>query len=303
MAINIDESVTAQFEAELGMAILKIWTENCKDVFIMELVCELFVSLASNTKIVNAFQTRMFPILIESLKLENGVSDFILVASSLDLLICLIKNVHDPLPEVYITQMFPVVMQLLLQATDSGILQNGQELLKALVNRDFNGILNLKHQGRSGLDVLLEFVANMLQCESESSTIFLGGLISKLIQKGGEHLVPYLPQLLTAVIFRLDKAKMTGFIETLVLIFCSLIETQCPVVIEFLAGIQLEGGYTGLELFVRAFCDCFNDLQGVYTVKLGTLAMMLFLSSGDQRLESIMVKGDLIIPKTSSLKN
>lgn len=117
---------------------------------------------------------------------------------------------------------------------------------------------------------------------------------------------PYIPQLLTAVIHRLATSKMPAFIETLVLIFCHFVKTNCEIVVSFLDSIQVArhtGGslipMTGLELFLTCWCDVFIDLQGVFQVKLSTLAMMTILSTPDARLNRIMVKGDLIIPPNS----
>lgn len=123
---------------------------------------------------------------------------------------------------------------------------------------------------------------------------------------------PYIPQLLTGVIHRLASSKMPAFIETLVLIFCHFVKSNCEVVVSFLESIQVTRRHpddekvagasdtmTGLELFLTSWCDVFTDLQGVYQVKLSTLAMMTILSTSDARLNSIMVKGDLIIPPNS----
>jgi hypothetical protein len=295
MAVKVNDQVTAQYEEYISQMLLSLWKDSCNDVFMMELLQELFTVLSANTYISIPFQTRMFPILISSLSAETVSINPQVALTSLDLITSLIKYVSDPFPPVYTSDMFPKLMTLLLQVEDTGLLQNGQELLKVLVHRDFDGIRNIQIQDKSGLEILLDFIAKMLRPEeSESSAIFLGELITKLIQKGGNYLVLLLPRLLTAVIYRLDNAKMPAFIETMVLIFCRLIETQCTAVISLLSEIQLNG-YSGLELFVRSFCDCFPDLQGINTVKVGTLAMIMLLSSKDTRLYSITVKGDLIV--------
>jgi hypothetical protein len=295
LAIKVNKEVTARYEEFLSNMLLKLWNQSAQDVFIMELLQELFTIMSANRFVAIPFQTRMFPVLVSSLSAEVVKSNPQITFTSLDLITSLIKNVADPFPTVYTTDMYPNAIRLLLDIEDSGLLQNGQELLKVLVHRDFEGIKNLRIENRSGLEYLLEFVGKMLApSESESSAIFIGSLITKLIQKGGDQLVPFLPQLLTAVIHRLDTAKMPAFVETLVLIFCHLIEPQSQTVISFLSEIKLQG-YTGLELFLRSFCGCFHDLQGAYTVKLGALAMMQLLSSRDPRLMSIQVKGDLIV--------
>ena len=207
----------------------------------------------------------------------------------------LIKNVGDPLPSIYTIELYPVIVTLLLQSDDSAILQNGQDVLCSLVNRDFDGILRSSNHNVGGLDLLLQFIAKMLQPETnESSAMFVGKLVRKLIIKGGNHIVPIIPELLLCVVRRLEIAKMPSFIETLIPIFCSLIENQCQTVIDFLHGIKLSNGTTGLELVLNRWCESFADFQGANEVKLTTMSLILVLQTNDPRLLEISVKGDEI---------
>lgn len=307
-AVKIDQQTTAQLEGPIGAMLLKVWSENDQDVFIMATLQDLFTILAGYESMSIQFQTQMFPQLISALTPPDASSgqqfNLQMAATSLDLISALVREVADPLPPVYTAQVYPHVIQMLLAVDDTGLLQNGQELLKALVHRDFNGIVSWSNGERSGLEYLLDFIAKMLDpSEAEHCAIFLGPLITKVIQKGGELIVPFIPQLLTAVIQRLGTAKMPAFIQTLVIIFCHFIETKCDVVISFLDSIQVVTGSgsdtrNGLELFLSCWCDVFPDLQGFYQVKLSTTAMMLILSSADARLNSILVKGDLIVQKS-----
>ncbi|KAJ3353448.1 hypothetical protein HDU91_005888 [Kappamyces sp. JEL0680] len=299
IAVRVDENVTAAIEDILGPFLVKVWSENGQDVFIMELLQELVATLASNKAIVVPFQTRMFPLLLSTFDPLNRESQ--LAATALDLMANLVKQVPDPLPPVYASQAFPLVIRLLLQADDSALLQNGQELLKIFVARDFAGIIALEDAGRTGLDVLLEFIGKMLDpAGNESAAIFLGPLITKMIQKGGEAVTPYIPQLLTGILHRLATAKMPLFIETLVMIFCHVVQSNCSTVIEFLATTKV-GDASGLALVLSSWCDAFSDLSGVYQVKLSTMAMMQVLSTADPRLNTIMVKGDLIVKPTKKI--
>lgn len=172
-----------------------------------------------------------------------------------------------------------------------------------MVNRDFEGISKLNLNGRSGLDYLLEFIAKMLAPEqSESAAIFVGPLLTKFIQRGQDMIIPMIPQLLKAVVIRLSTARMPAFIETLVLVFCHIIQKQCTTVIDFLDSLQLENGSSALGLFFSCWCDVFNDFQGVYQVKLSTTTLMMVLSLADSRLNNITVKGDLIVQNDKKIK-
>jgi hypothetical protein len=142
----------------------------------------------------------------------------------------------------------------------------------------------------------MKFIEKMLlpsdSLESESAAIFIGKLINKLIEKGGIHISPYLPGLLKMVVERLQTAKMPSFVETLVLIFCALIQTDCESVLAFLKT-------RGLELFLNKLCEVFHDLNGIYQVKLGATALIILLSKNDPSLQNIGVKGELIVDKSS----
>jgi hypothetical protein len=96
----------------------------------------------------------------------------------------LIKNVPDPLPEIYTMEMYPIVMDVLLNSDESGLLQNGEEFLRILVHRNFRGILQWSDGQKNGLELLLQFIAKMLAPnQTESGAIFIGNLVRKLISK------------------------------------------------------------------------------------------------------------------------
>jgi hypothetical protein len=107
----------------------------------MELLRDIFTEMAANQFISVPFQTRMYPVLLQACTPEVLLHNPNVSATALDLLQSLIKHVADPFPQVYTWQMYPKVMEILLTVDDSALLQNGQELLKTLVNRDFEGIL------------------------------------------------------------------------------------------------------------------------------------------------------------------
>lgn len=152
----------------------------------MELLQDLFSILAGNSAVSAAFQTQIFPHLIQALAIDpvsRNIVNLQSAATSIDLIATLVKKVPDLLPPIYTTQVYPHIVQLLMSADDTGILQNGQELLKALVDRDFAGICSSTVVGGKvdGFQALLEFISKMLQPgESESCAIFIGPLISKV---------------------------------------------------------------------------------------------------------------------------
>lgn len=151
----------------------------------MELLQDLFSILAGNQIMSAAFQTRIFPHLVQALSVDPSsgtISNLQRAATAIDLIATLIKKVPDPLPPVYTREVYPHIIYLLMQVDDTGLLQNGQELLKALVDRDFPGVCSsVCAREMDGFQALLEFISKMLRpSESESCAIFLGPLINKV---------------------------------------------------------------------------------------------------------------------------
>lgn len=96
----------------------------------------------------------------------------------------LIKHAPDPFPPSYTTSVFPDLIKMLLVVDDQGILQNGQDAIKELVQRDISGLARWSDGAKPGLDYIISFIAKLLHPEqSESAGIFVGDLIIKLIQK------------------------------------------------------------------------------------------------------------------------
>lgn len=244
----------------------------------------------------------MFPFLVSALSDESVNKHPTLTATALDLLAKVICHVQEPFPSVYTTQVFPRIAKMMLYVQEDAILQNGQECLKLLVNRDFGGISSWSDGVNDGAQYIMKFILKLLDpCTSESSAIFVGELITKLIQKGGSTLETYIPNLLTAVVHRLKEAKMPSFVQTLVLIFCHLIQTQMTTVLTFLSSLTI-GDKTGLEIFISKWLNIFGEIQGFYAVKLSTSALVKLYLSSDQRLQSIQLQGDLIVNNAQSIK-
>lgn len=108
---------------------------------------------------------------------------------------------------------------------------------------------------KSGLDYLMDVIAKLLNpAMSESASVFIGDVITKLLVKGGNYIRPIIPALLQAVAVRLENAKMPSLIQTLVIVFAHLIQDdqQMATVINFLADLRINGK-DGLLIFLTAW--------------------------------------------------
>ena len=303
--VSINPSITVQYEPVLSQFLMDVWARTCKDLLMADLVEEMFKTLCDCHVV---FQERMFPHLAGLLTVESAEGAPESVVTALSLLAHMMRRAPDPFPRTYITEMFPRVMSIAFATDDAAILQNVEEVLKQMVQRDIQGLIELTDSqqvstsgnaaGTSGLEYLIRFVAKMLQlgCVSESAAMYVGELISKLIQKAGHLLTPMMPDLLTAVILCLQSAKTPTFVQQLVLVFAQLIQTQADTVIEFLATCPVGiSGETGLAVLLKSWCDNFEDFHGVYATKLSTSAMILLFSNTNPALDFVQVKGDLIV--------
>jgi hypothetical protein len=242
----------------------------------------------------------MFPFLVEALSDVNIELHPSLTATAIDLLSSLIKNVNDPFPSVYTNQIFPRIAAMMLKVNDEALLQNGQEAFKLLVHRDFEGISTWNDGINDGSQYILKFVMKLLDVNtSESSALFVGDLITKLIQKGGSTLQSSIPSLLSAAVLRLKHARMPSFIQTLVLLFCHLIQSQLVSLLDFLISIKIDN-QSGLEIVLEKWLGIFGEIQGFYAVKLSMAALVTLYLSTDQRLQQIQLQGDIILDDHNS---
>ncbi|KAI9103094.1 armadillo-type protein [Phlyctochytrium arcticum] len=296
-AAKVNEEVTARYQDMMSTLLLHAWMRGAEDFYLTEIIFDLFNILASNHHIAIPFQEKVIPAIRDVLKVENMEKMPWAVATALTFITALVKNVPEPFPTIYSQQIFPDVIRILLTVDDSGVLQNGEDTITALIQRDLPGIAQWRsEEGKSGLDYVIQLVAKLLQpSQSESASLFVGELVTRLIQKGGNDLVPLLPQLLSAVAKRLQGAKTSDFIQQLVMVFAHLVISQPDTVLDFLTHLDLDGK-NGLELVLEMWCDHFADFQGFYSIKVSALAMSKLLERlEDPRLARVMVRGDEIV--------
>lgn len=169
-----------------------------------------------------------------------------------------------------------------------------------MVNRDIGGILKWTDGNGNGLDYIVKFIAKLLDpLLPESSSIFVGDLIVQLVRKANNHMLPVLPQLLTAIVHRLTSAKIPSFIQSLITVFAYYIHNDLDTVLSFLSSLQI-GNQDGLTLVMNIWCDNQGSFHGFHAIKVSTAALAKLYMCQDPRLLSISVKGDLIATQPGS---
>ncbi|KAL1915230.1 uncharacterized protein VTP21DRAFT_7506 [Calcarisporiella thermophila] len=299
-ALRVSGERVAAYEHIIGPLLLDVWMKHSSDHIIAGIINELFEILASQPTVYSALRDRALPVMagiIASNDAEPGV-----VASAIELVTSLVKGGPPALPDNLILNLFPSLMPRLMSTDDRTILQNGEECLKYIVQKGFSQLLQWHDaSGRSGLHQLMDFVARLLHPEqSESAALFVGDLIVKLIQKGGEQLTPIMPQLLNAVVQRLAAATTPTFVQSLIGVFAHLlVNGQLETVVAFLSEVTVRE-QSGLEIVMRLWCENFENFHGYYDIKVNAIALSKLLLSHDPRLANIHVQGDLIVPQDPS---
>ena len=95
--------------------------------------------------------------------------------------------------------------------------------------------------GHSGVDRILAIVAKLLQNEDESGGLAIGDLIIHLLRRASSSIVPVLPELLQAMVHRMQTAKTATFVQSLVIPFAFLVQTECDTVLSLLEGMNVNG--------------------------------------------------------------
>jgi hypothetical protein len=112
-------------------------------------------------------------------------------------------------------------------------------------------------------------------------------------------MMPVLPHLLTAVVHRLSEAKMPSFIQSLITVLAYYIQSDLETVLSFLSTLKIEN-QDGLAVVINVWCDNQESFHGLNAIKASSTALSKLYMCKDERLLSIIVKGDLIASQPGS---
>ncbi|KAG1848518.1 armadillo-type protein [Suillus subalutaceus] len=191
-----------------------------------------------------------------------------IAGSAIDLISSLVRGAPEGgLGDGFFALLAPSLFSCLSEAEDRDVLQNGMAYCRQILEwRD--------PSGQSGLDHILKVIAKLLQNDDESGGLVIGDLIIHLLRRAGEAVLPVLPELLQAMVLRMLSAKTATFIQSLVVPFA------------FLAYNQQDT----------------KTFQGFWQSRVSTLALTKLYASGRPSLQSLMVKGDIILkPETKNV--
>ncbi|KAJ2719494.1 hypothetical protein GGI07_005192 [Coemansia sp. Benny D115] len=299
--LRVDQTVTASMEPTISAIAIGVWQKYPGDVLLTSIVIDIVEDMAANAQAAEAFAQRALPAIGEAMAQQD---DGTAVASGIDLLTGLLKGGPVPLPAGYTESVFPVLMQVLAVSSDSEVLQSGQACLRYFVQKDAQRIAQWRENGtsgRSGLELVVAFVANMLApSASESAALFIGDLAAKIVTKCSAWLAgDVLAELVRVVTIRLATARTASFTASLLPFYAHLVVRHAAEVVALLNAIQVEDGRSGLRVVLDAWFQNFLDVQGYYSRKVSAVALTQLFALDDARVNGLIVQGDLV-PNTAN---
>ncbi|KAG1779599.1 armadillo-type protein [Suillus placidus] len=302
--VNRGQWLTTDLSNSLVLAVLEVWAKNNKDPIFLSIFTEIFTSLASSTG-TGVYETvvkQALPTLCTAIASSKPQEAWI-AGSAIDLISSLVRGAPEGgLGDGFFALLAPSLFSCLSKAEDRDILQNGMACLALIVRKDCRQILEWRDpSGQSGLDHILKVIAKLLQNDDESGGLVIGDLIIHLLRRAGEAVLPVLPELLQAMVLRMLSAKTATFIQSLVVPFAFLAYNQQDTVL-YLLESTTTNGRNGLDILIQTWCENAETFQGFWQSRVSTLALTKLYASGRPSLQSLMVKGDIILkPETKNV--
>ncbi|KAJ1814893.1 hypothetical protein LPJ60_005900, partial [Coemansia sp. RSA 2675] len=292
-ALRVDQDIAANMEPVISQVVIGIWQRYPGDVLLTSIVIDIVEDMARNKQACEAFAQRALPTIAATI---SQSSDGMVISSGIDLLSGLIKGGPSPMPNGYTDAIFPLLMQILSASIDGEVLQSGQACLKYFVQKDAERIAQWRDdKGVSGLDLIIRFIALMLSPDSsESSALFVGDLVAKVVQKCSSFIAgDVLAELIRVVTARLATALTASFCSSLLPLYAQLIVRHPSEVIDLLDGMHF-ADRTGLHVVLSAWFKNYLDVQGYYSRKVSAVALTRLYALGDPRISDVVVQGDIV---------
>lgn len=142
-------------------------------------------------------------------------------------------------------------------------------------------------------------IINFLNWQSsEFTATFVGRLVTTLIRKVGSNLGENLDSLLKAVLSKMQRAETLTVMQSLLMVYAHLINTEFDAVLNFLSTVPGPTGQSALAFVLVEWVNRQQLFFGSYDRKVTTVALSKILEYGvthdDSRLNEITVKGDEI---------
>ncbi|KAH8119757.1 ARM repeat-containing protein [Phellopilus nigrolimitatus] len=294
--------VTPDLAEQMVTAMLQVWVRNNKDPILISILTDILASLARSTHpgVYHAVVKVSLPTLCNAIAGATPNESWI-TSSAIELVTSLVNGAPSTgLGEGFFPTLAPSLFECLRIAEDRDVLQNGVLCLTWIVRKDINQLLAWRDaaSGQSGVDKVLAVIARLLDNEDESGGLVIGDLIIHLLRRASSAVVSVLPELLQAMVRRMLTAKTATFVQSLVVPFAFLVQSERDTVLSLLEGISVNGR-SGLDILIQTWCENAEVFQGFWPSRVSTLGLCQLFASERPSLKNLLVKGDIIVtPET-----
>uniref|UniRef100_A0ACD6AEW2 Uncharacterized protein n=1 Tax=Avena sativa TaxID=4498 RepID=A0ACD6AEW2_AVESA len=300
-AIKSGGEQSTSIEPVISPIILDVWAQHIADPFISMDAVEVLEAIKNAPGCLQPLVSRILPT-IGAILSKSKIQPDGLVAGSLDLLTMILKNAPAAVVKAVFDTCFTFIIQITLESDDHAEMQNATECLAAFISGGRQELLVWGGEPGSTLKMLLSAASRLLDPELESSvSLFVGSYILQLILHLPSHLSPHIPELIAAIVRRMQSSDIAGLKSSLVVIIARLVHLSAPNVDQFvnlLLAIPAEGYGNSLAYIMSEWSQLQGEIQGAYQIKVTTTALALLISTRHPELSRIEVNGHLV--KTSA---
>ncbi|XP_031834717.1 importin 9 [Nomia melanderi] len=302
VVVELDKAFTASVENKICPLTIAVFLKFYTDPTIFCLCQDIFKSLTQNPLCIGPLQTRLIPTLTSMMAVtsmdkskDEGCRDV-----ALDVLQVLVQYSPTPLSSALVETAFPAACHCILNSEENETLQSGSEVIRTYLSVAAQQVtVHRDSDGQTGLQYILQIVAQLLNPQSsEFTATFVGRLVTTLIRKAGDKLGENLDLLLKAVLSKMQRAETLIVVQSLLMIYAHLINTEFDAVLNFLSTVPGPTGQSALAFVLTEWVSRQHLFFGRYERKVATIALCKILEYGvthdDSRLNQITVKGDQI---------
>uniref|UniRef100_A0A453RB64 Importin N-terminal domain-containing protein n=1 Tax=Aegilops tauschii subsp. strangulata TaxID=200361 RepID=A0A453RB64_AEGTS len=227
-AIKSGGEQSTSIEPVISPIILDVWAQHIADPFISIDAVEVLEAIKNAPGCLEPLVSRILPT-IGTILSKSKIQPDGLVAGSLDLLTMILKNAPAAVVKAVFDTCFTSTIQIVLESDDHGEMQNATECLAAFISGGRQELLVWGGEQGSTLKMLLSAASRLLDPELESSvSLFVGSYILQLILHLPSHLSPHIPELIAAIVRRMQTSDIAGLKSSLVVIIARLVKFREP---------------------------------------------------------------------------
>ncbi|CAO2036232.1 unnamed protein product [Urochloa humidicola] len=296
-AIKSGGEQSTLIEPIISPIILDVWAQHIADPFISIDAIEVLEAIKNAPGCLQPLVSRILPT-IGSILGKPKIQPDGLVAGSLDLLTMVLKNAPTVVVKAVFDTCFVSTIQIVLESDDHGEMQNATECLAAFISGGRQELLVWGGEQGHTLKMLLDAASRLLDPALESSvSLFVGSFVMQLVLQMPSHLSPHIPDLIAAIVRRMQTSSIAGLKSSLIVIIARLVHLSVPNVDQFinlLLSIPAQGYDNSLVYIMSVWSQLQGEIQGAYQIKVTTTALALLISTRHPELSKVEVQGHLI---------